>query len=341
MKIAIHHREGSFSDRWIAYCIREQIQYKIVDCFKTDIIMQISDCDVLMWHFHHAIYKDRIVANKILFSLEHSGVKVFPDFRSAWHFDDKVAQKYLLEAIRAPLVPSYVFYSKNEALNWVKTITFPIVFKLKGGAGASNVKLIKSNAQAKKNIRRAFNKGFPQFDKYNNLKEKIIKYKDGKESLQGLFKGLLRLLISPEYSKKQSNEYGYVYFQKFIPNNNFDIRVIVIGKRAFAVKRIVRQNDFRASGSGNVVFNRVEIDVDCIKIAFNLNQKLQAQSIAYDFVFDEGNRPLIVEVCYGFAVNFYDPCPGYWDADLNWHEHKFNPQEWMIEELINEIKRNE
>src|SRR5690625_3021554 len=64
--------------------------------------------------------KDVMAARKILFALEHAGVQVFPDFRTAWHFDDKVAQKYLLEAIGAPLVPSYVFYDKEQALTWVR-----------------------------------------------------------------------------------------------------------------------------------------------------------------------------------------------------------------------------
>ncbi len=60
---------------------------------------------------------------------------------------------------------------------------------------------------------------------------------------------------------------------------------------------------------------------------------------AYDFVFDENNDPLIVEVSYGFAVDAYDACPGYWDENLDWHEGKFIPQEWMIEDLIKSLKK--
>ena len=38
---------------------------------------------------------------------------------------------------------------------------------------------------------------------------------------------------------------GYVYFQDFIPDNQFDTRVTVIGNRAFAFIRKVRPGDFR------------------------------------------------------------------------------------------------
>ena len=148
MKIAIHKGESDFSDRWIKYCEIHDIEYKLVDAFSNDIIGNLKDCSVFMWHHHHGKYKDVLVAKKILFSLQQAGLKVFPDFNTGWHFDDKVAQKYLLEAINIPSVNSYVFYNKDHALCWAHKTIYPKVFKLKGGAGATNVKLVKNKKQA-------------------------------------------------------------------------------------------------------------------------------------------------------------------------------------------------
>ena len=159
-----------------------------------------------MWHHHHGNYKDVITAKSILYALEHAGVKVFPNFHTGWHFDDKVAQKYLLEAIDAPMIPSYVFYDKNEALDWAETTTYPKVFKLKGGAGAANVKLVRSNKEASKLINTAFGKGFSQFNRLGNLKERYKKYKSGKDTLLGVAKGVGRLVIPTEFAKLQSRE---------------------------------------------------------------------------------------------------------------------------------------
>ena len=153
-----------------------------------------------------------------------------------------------------------------------------------------------------------------------------------------VFKGVLRFYKEPEFSKTIGYERGYIYFQDFIPNNDFDIRVIVIGKRAFALKRMVREGDFKASGSGNMKFEKSEFDERCVQIAFDTSEKLKSQCLAYDFIFDENKVPLIVEVSYGFAVDAYDACPGYWDENLDWHEGKFIPQEWMIEDLMSLIK---
>ena len=96
----------------------------------------------------------------------------------------------------------------------------------------------------------------------------------------------------------------------------FDIRVIVIGDRAFALKRMVRKGDFRASGSGEMKFEKEEFDERCIEISFKTSKKLNAQCLAYDFVFDSQNNPLIVEISYGFSIEAYDACPGYWDNKL-------------------------
>lgn len=48
MKIAIHQIKGSFSDRWIEYCNQNNVQFKIVNCYDSDIIEQLKDCDALM-----------------------------------------------------------------------------------------------------------------------------------------------------------------------------------------------------------------------------------------------------------------------------------------------------
>jgi len=335
MKIAIHHSPGSFSERWISYCKKNNIDYKLVNAYDNDIIQQVDDCEAFMWHHNHMRYKDNITAKRILFALEHAGIKIFPNFNTGWHFDDKVAQKYLLEAIDAPLVPSYVFYDKQQALEWANKTTYPKVFKLKGGSGSSNVKLIKNENQAIKMIKKSFGRGISNYRKIGSLKERYRKYKTGKGNFKSILKVIIRLILPTEFSRNYGKEKGYAYFQEFIPNNEFDIRVIIIGDRAFAVKRMVRKNDFRASGSGDKKYNIEEIDLRCIEISFNVSEKIKSQSIAFDFVFNEQKKPLVVEISYGFAVEFYDPCPGYWDSNLTWHEGKFNPQGWMVENVIN------
>ncbi len=334
MKIAIHKSSWGFSSEWINYCENYNIPYKIVNCYSSDIIEQLQDCEVLLWHHHHSDAKDVLFAKGLLFSLEQSGKEVFPDFNAGWHFDDKVGQKYLLEAINAPVAQSWVFYEKKEALEWVKKADFPKVFKLRGGAGSTNVKLIRSKREAVKMVNKAFGKGFAAYDKWNDLKEQYLRYKQGKLTLINAMKSLRRVFVSTRFARTVGRQKGYIYFQEFIPNNDSDIRVITIGGKAFAIKRMTRPNDFRASGGGVIKFEKELIDEQCVKIAFDTSEKLKANCVAYDFVFDQNGYPLIVEINYGFAHEPYRNCPGYWDKNLNWHEGKFNQVEWILEEYL-------
>lgn len=334
MKVGVHYTNASFSDRWIEYMKANGIAYKLVDAYQNNIIDELADCDFFMWHIHQGNYKDKLFAKQLLFSLQASGKKVFPDVNTVWHFDDKVGQKYLLESINVSFVPTYVFYTRQEANVWAKTASFPKVFKLRGGAGASNVKLVKTKRKAISLINKAFGRGFPLYDKLGSLKERLRKYKGGKTDIFDVLRGIARLVLTTPLAHMLGKDKGYVYFQDFLENNAFDIRIIVIGYKAFAIKRMNRENDFRASGSGSIIYEKSQIDERCVKIAFDVNKRLQNQSIAFDFVFDSTNKPLIIEISYGFVTEVYDKCQGYWDTDMQWYEGAFNPQGWMVENLI-------
>lgn len=337
MKIAIHYSEEGFSKDWISYCEEKSIPYKVVNCYESNIVSQVEECDALMWHFHQSNCKDLLFAKQLLYSLQTSGKVVFPDFHTAWHFDDKVGQSYLLKLVGAPLVPSYVFYSKSEAMDWIRNTDYPKVFKLRRGAGSSQVRLVKDYREAKRMVKKAFGRGFSQYDAAPNLAERWRKYREGLSTLLDVMKGVLRLGYTTDFDRVAGRERGYVYFQDFIPENDSDTRVIVIDGKAFAIKRMVRKNDFRASGSGLIKYGRENFDDQTIKLAFQIADKLNTQSVALDFVYNKGVEKL-VEISYGFSKEAYHDCEGYWDRNLNWFEGKFNPQEWMVDAVMKQIK---
>ncbi len=337
MKIAIHHSKGGFSSSWISYCQKQGIDYKVINCYESDIVTRLSDCDALMWHFHHANCRDVLFAKQLIYSLESAGMVVFPDFHTCWHFDDKVGQMYLLKSVGAPVVPTYIFYEKGKAYEWAENAVFPKVFKLRTGSGSSHVRLVSGRKEARKFINKAFGKGFKQYEPRSNLKERWRKYRAGKSSLLNILKGMVRFGYTTDFDRIVGNEKGYVYFQDFIPDNEFDIRVIVIDNKAFAIKRLVRENDFRASGSGFIEYGKENFDNEIVQRSFELTDKLKSSSLVLDYIFD-GKQPLISEISYGFTKEGYEQCEGYWNKDLTWHEGLFNPQGWMVESVIQQIR---
>jgi hypothetical protein len=342
MKIAIHKSEGSFSDRWISYCVEFKIPHIIVDCYIDDIlsVLKNNNCNGLMWHWDQNDYKAMLFARQLTFALEKTQIKVFPDINTALHFDDKVGQKYLLEAINAPLVTSHVFYSKEDALKWINVVEFPKVFKLRGGAGSVNVSLANSKAKAKSLARKAFGKGFSPVNKMARFKDRLWHFKLNPTvfNFRGIISGLIRFFIPLEIEKFSSREKGYIYFQDFVPKNDYDTRLVVVGERCFGIRRYCKKGDFRASGSGIVAYDQNFFDHEMIKIAFKTAKELKTQSLAFDFIWDN-NQPKIIEISYCYSMgSVYDNCNGYWDEDLKWHNKKVNPQFFIIEDFLRDIK---
>jgi len=326
-----------FNERWINYCNNNKIEYKLVDPCASDIISQLKDCDAFLWHWHHADYRHQRFARQLIASLEKTNIRVFPDLDTCWHFDDKLGQKYLLEALDIDVVPSYAFYEEKTALDWAQKTSYPKVFKLSGGAGSANVILIHNKRQCFHYIHKMFHRGFPSFSRWNFFLESFRQFRDHQKSFWKFCRSMKTVVFGITYGNMVGRIRGYAYFQDFIPNNTHDIRIVVIGDKAFAIRRNCRKNDFRASGSGEIVY---EIDDECRLCAekgFIFAKRLKTQCCAMDFVFQD-DKPLLVEISYGFAVHGYDKCTGYWDDKMIWHEGSFNPQEWMIEDLIRTIK---
>jgi len=338
MKLAVERTKNSFTERWEDFCKKNGIDCKLVNTTDNDIIDQLEDCDALLWHWHQGDPKRILFARQLTYSLEQAGKAVFPDSRTVWHFDDKVGQKYLLEALHIKSIPTYIFYDRKQALEWAKTTSFPKVFKLRGGAGSNNVRLVKNAGEASRLINKMFSCGVLPFDNWSYLLDSWRKFCNHRGTFRSVLSALRRLLEGSEYTRMAPREKGYVYFQDFLENNNYDIRVVVIGDRAFALRRMCRKKDFRASGSGLICYDRDLLDKECIAAGFEAARLLNGQCLAMDFVYDADHQPLLIEISYGFAMRAYDACPGYYTADMVWHEEQFNPQYWMIEDLINNLK---
>jgi glutathione synthase/RimK-type ligase-like ATP-grasp enzyme len=282
-----------------------------------------------------------LFAKQFKLALHNMGIKTFPDVNTSWHFDDKLGQKYLLEAIGAPLVPSYAFYTPSEAMDWAKVTDYPKVFKLRGGASSVNVKLVTDAEKAFQLIRKAFSSGFRYIDRKALVMDKIHQFqrtKSFKKFLE-IMPALRRLLIPSITEKMLGRQKGYIYFQDFIPDNGYDTRLFVIGNKCFGTRRFNRKNDFRASGSKLFETSKELFDPEVVKLAFGLADKLDIQSVAFDFLIQNGNY-LLVEISYCFPPNDFANHPGYFDRDLVWHEAEINPSVFIIEEFLGSFSKN-
>jgi len=262
------------------------------------------------------------------------GIPTLPNWHTAWHFDDKIAQSAMLKSYGANFVPYWVFWDKDTAMDWIKEASFPLVFKLNGGAGSLNVVKVNDIKHARLLIKMMFGRGIMRGGVPGGKLFSTYKY-DFRKILRNEAKKFTQS-IGLKYSALQdwSRDRGYVYFQKFMPNNSYDTRVTVIFGKAFAYIRENRPNDFRSSGSGNLDFDTARIDERCIKIAQSISKHFKFQTMAYDFLLDDTGNPVINEFCCQFIDDYLYRCKGYWDENLVWHEGHFWPQYMQLKALL-------
>ena len=340
--LAIHPRQGSYSERWMAYCANHDIAVRKVNCFASDIVDQLVGADALLWHWMHNIPEDVRTGFRIIQTAEEMGLTVFPNRATCWHYDDKVSQKYLLEAIGAKAAQADVFYDLESALKWIETAAFPKVFKLSRGAGSMNVQLVRIAEHARRLAIQAFGRGFkPVASILGDAKSSIRRHRK-KGDMLAVLRRLPQMLANIRRMNREiARERGYVYFQEFLPDNEYDTRVTIIGDRAFGFRRMVRANDFRASGSANIVYDASSIDLRCIESAFRVANRLGTQSLAFDFVKDRTGAPTIVEISYCYLASAVYECTGHWDSHLNWHEGRMWPQDAILIDLLEALEKRQ
>lgn len=335
--IAIHQNHRGFSRRWIQYCEENRLEFIRLDIFDSDLVQKVRENNIryFLFHFGTGNYETDLYLKKIVYSLEREGVNVFPSYSLYWHYDDKLTQKHLFESLGAPHAPMKVFFRKHEALNWVNDADFPFVFKLRGGAGSKNVKLVNNKREARKLVGRMFGKGiYPVRPVFSDLKTTVRKHNKKKDWKKVLARSPRTYLNSLKANRYLAPEKGYFLVQQFYPDNQFDTRITVVGKKAVGFRRYNRPQDFRASGSGLIDFNPDKVDRRCLQIAFDIAEKIDDSSLAFDFIYDRTNQPKIIEISYCYVSDVIFKAGGYWNRDLNYFNDPIIPEYEIINNML-------
>ena len=334
--LAIH--DGiAWNAKWIAHCRAQGIPHRVVDCLRTDIMEQLRDCWGLMWLFHHMAPAHILMARAVLNAASAAGLRVFPDHQTCAHFDDKLAQKYVFDALALPVPATWVFFDRQEAMDFVDSCALPVVGKLRRGAGSYNVRLLPTRRAARAYVRRMFGRGYsPAPHVLADARNKLqVAATHGWKGIGARLRKAPRFFRIVTHARRfLAREKGYVYLQEFLPGNDCDIRISVVGDRAWGFRRIVRKRDFRASGSGVIDYDPTKIPMQLVSQSFAAARALRMQSACFDWVRREDGAYRFVEVSMGFVDEAVYTCDGYWDRARNWHKGHLSPAVAALEDLL-------
>jgi glutathione synthase/RimK-type ligase-like ATP-grasp enzyme len=308
----------SYSARWVELAEAMKVDARLVDLFRPDWLEQLKGVDGLIWRCGPSPHQ-RNLAKRLVTSLEQvSDVFVYPSSRTTWHLEDKLGQHYLLDAAGIPTPRTTVLWDRASALAYCESAAYPFVFKLSYGFRGSNVVLIKRKDEAKYYVEQMFGPGMVNLD-----------YKPATVTRQFLRRARIAAEIlrggNPRTpSSKVELQHGYFYAQEFLPGNEFDTRVVVVGARAYAMRRRNRPDDFRASGSGSYELDDPEQNKEFVRLAFRVAETLGLDTVSIDGLRRNG-QPVVGEIGSAYPLNPLSFSPAHWvlsgraqDGQLEW-----------------------
>lgn len=296
------------------YCKTNHIEYRSYDIHASDWLKQAKDLDIIFWHVN-SIPTTLYEAESKIYVLEKiCGKTCFPSYHEIWQYEDKCRAHYLYQAYKLPCIPTITSNSKDELIGLANTIDYPVIVKTKTGAGSYGVRKISKKKQLKRYIRKVFSqKGCATIYPYERQKD-------------------------------------YLLIQEFI-KAEYDLRIKIVGNKAFGFYRYPNKGDFRASGTGNKEYSR-PISTDLIREAIEIKEALNSRILGIDFLYSEKyKRHLIIEASTFNSINSpavetcIDGIPGFYDisdpSNIHYKEGSYWVPELVAELVITDwIKHN-
>jgi hypothetical protein len=320
-------KRQSFSKRWSEMLSDRGHAVKMVDAYSQNFFTQLGGCHAFMWWFQQMPGRGNW-PKKLMLALDQAmDIPLFPNRQSVWHFDDKIAQNYLLQAAGIPTPRTWVFWRRHHAIDFCRAARYPLVLKLTAGIMSRNVKLLHNFSEAEHWVNRLFGPGVYSLEHPFNTASKRVR-----DALRLLRKGR-----APRPARRTDLQSNYLLIQEYLPGNDFDTRVVVIGNRAFGFRRWNRPGDFRASGSGNIDRDPEQVKTDALRLAVHVARTLGTQSLAVD-VMRRDDQPVVVEVSYYYERFGTAGCPGHWEMRgpdrLEWVEGQMSPEDAILIDFI-------
>lgn len=292
--------------RYQRYLEHNDIPYKFFDIFKSNWIEESLYFDIIVWRSGSDPAPQMDAKTKIYFLENYLKKLCYPTYREIWSYEDKVRQYYLFKINNIPTVETFITNDKEEAIRFIEKANFPIVSKIATGSGSLGVELIKDKKSAQKFINKVFAPGRNTYWTY-------LKQKD------------------------------YVYFQEYIPDASYDLRVIVVGNIFTGFYRMKPKNDFRASGAG--LEEKREIPKEALLLAKEVKDKFNVTILAVDMIKSENQgeykviEASIFTTIYSAEELIINGVPGYYSYCNSRFDFRLGKY-WVQELALNEVLKS-
>jgi glutathione synthase/RimK-type ligase-like ATP-grasp enzyme len=297
--IVLDRSSPPYWTKYKRFAMNNGLPFGIIDIHTSNWIDKAQKYDMIVWRPLSSPSSMEEARRKIYILEKHLGMLCYPSYDTLVLYEDKVMQFEQFRLHEIPAISTFITHSKNEAIEFVNHAEYPLVSKITTGSGSAGVEIVRNKAKARRIIDEVFS-----------------------ERGRWTYWPYLR-------------QHAYVYFQQFIKNARYDLRVIAIGNRVFGYYRYPPKGDFRASGIGEVT--KGELPEEAMYLAMTVAQRLNLIMAAVDMVYDPDNQMYqVIEVSTFIRVDtpeqlVVDGTPGmYIQRD---GQFEFKPGTYWIQEL--------
>ncbi|MHC5353693.1 ATP-grasp domain-containing protein [Myroides sp. LJL115] len=295
-----------YYQKYVRFLKNNNIKYKFYNIFSSNWIEDAKELDVVVWHTNSDPITQDIALNKIYILEKIMGKRCLPSFDEIWSYENKVNAHYMYESLNLPTIPTFVSHDYFETMKYISTCKYPLISKSRTASASAGVEKISNYSQAKKLVQKAF-------------------------SSRGL-----------ETNYFHDRQKDYVYFQEFISDATYDLRIIVIGNKALGYYRFPNKGDFRASGAGN--YEKKEIPTEALDLAFKVKEAFGSTCLATDVLYSQKEEKyFIIESSIFIGVDTpkqleINGVAGYYEkgnqGDYSFKQGKIWVQELALKELL-------
>ena len=293
----------------IAYFKSKDIDLNILDLGDTNIPKD----SIVFTTSSQKPYQKQLV-DDYLEVLEYQNNILIPSKNIIKAHENKGFQEYYKQLLNFHSLKGIYLNKHNIDYENIKNfIGYPLVLKKLDGSGSKGVQLINTEEKLKKEI----------FKLQPSLHIRYLIYV--KEQVKRIF---LRKnnLEKIEYFR----DYQNFVIQEFVSNLKFDYKVLIFFDKYYVLKRNIKENDFRASGSGNFEF--VEIEDSLLDYAKDTFEVFSEPFISLDICFD-GEKYYLIEyqgIHFGPYTQIYSN--GYYKKEYD--DWKFIKEKVSLEDDI-------
>ncbi len=300
----------------------EYVQFKDVDLsldWSNSIVIYTSSEEVGLK------YKDFI--EDVILSLEKAGANVIPGYEYLRANNNKVYMELMRNRVLREEISginSFVYGSIEELYDDLEQgkIELPVVVKKAAGAMSKDVYLASTKEELFKIVK-----------KVARTRNVMLEWKE-----------LIRQKKHKGY-KAESKYQNKFILQTFIPNLSNDWKILIYGDRYYILKRGIKKNDFRASGShyNYLAGSKSGFPLEMLDTVERIFYKLNIPNVSIDFAYDGYNGYLfeLQAIHFGtstlaYSDDFFTKKAGRWVT-----EKKINDEEQeYVYSIVRFLKRN-